>query len=603
MNQRGRENLRMWLLGAAAIGVPSALGLFGTEQIAFGDGKISLLQNSKKATIKTAAAKPATSVATEPPRLLPVPDANSFQIQTVSDSQVLAANGRGDKSEVMKQLELLYEKDGKEMPELQSMQPVPTGGTPPEVSGVTRPGVPAQQTAPVNSGVSQPRMQMPQTKNGVGNQAMPSGTPTGVMPARPLPPVASAPPSKNLVTGFFKKLIPGNKDAKTTAAPQNYQPNVAPMPPNSRSQPRAAEYTPAKVYAAPTPAPSAYSLTPLGQTPATPVSGSASNPQQPGLLPGRSTSAFMAPLPRRDATDIFDLPPSPLVESNATVPSLAAPLSVSLPPLLSQTVSTATELLPLAAEITEQPSALPTTSIKSVDPDNPFTEMSEAEADRSDGADPFTGLTLDEDSPQGVTANRNAGTSPSNAPPEAAAIDDPFAEELRKLGILPPIENAPASEQSAPKLAMPSPEPSAADAPSLSPPSLDGIEDEATREKISKIRERGGMKGLKGFCPVTLHDERELVDAKPDHHATHRGQKFHFASVEAMSKFVEEPSRYAPAAYGADVVALTRDKDVIEGSLDFAAWFKGRLYLFGSQEAHDTFVTNPVQFATPAGIE
>lgn len=603
MNQRGRENLRMWLLGAAAIGVPSALGLFGTEQIAFGDGKLSLLPSSKKATIKTAAAKPATSVATEPPRLLPVPDANSFQIQTVSDSQVLAANGRGDKSEVMKQLELLYEKDGKEMPELQSMQPVPTGGTPPEVSGVTRPGVPAQQTAPVNSGVSQPRMQMPQTKNGVGNQAMPSGTPTGVMPARPLPPVASAPPSKNLVTGFFKKLIPGNKDAKTTAAPQNYQPNVAPMPPNSRSQPRAVEYTPAKVYAAPTPAPSAYSLTPLGQTPATPVSGSASNLQQPGLLPGRSTSAFMAPLPRRDATDIFDLPPSPLVESNATVPSLAAPLSVSLPPLLSQTVSTATELLPLAAEITEQPSALPTTSIKSVDPDNPFTEMSEAEADRSDGADPFTGLTLDEDSPQGVTANRNAGTSPSNAPPEAAAIDDPFAEELRKLGILPPIENAPASEQSAPKLAMPSSEPSAADAPSLSPPSLDGIEDAATREKISKIRERGGMKGLKGFCPVTLHDERELVDAKPDHHATHRGQKFHFASVEAMSKFVEEPSRYAPAAYGADVVALTRDKDVIEGSLDFAAWFKGRLYLFGSQEAHDTFVTNPVQFATPAGIE
>ena len=598
MNQRGRENLRMWLLGAAAIGVPSALGLFGTEQIALGDGKFSLLPSSKKATIKTAAA-----VATEPPRLLPVPDANSFQIQTVSDSQVLAASGKGDKSEVMKQLELLYEKDGKEMPELQSMQPVPTGGTPPEVSGVTRPGVPSQQTAPVNSGVSQPRMQMPQTKNGVGNQVMPSGTPTGVMPARPLPPVASAPPSKNPVTGFFKKLIPRNKDAKTTAAPQNYQPNVAPMPPNSRSQPRAAEYTPAQVYAEPTPVPSTYSLTPLGQTPATPVSGSASSPQQPGLLPGRSTSAFTAPLPRHDATDIFDLPPSPLDESNATVPSLAAPTSVSLPPLLSQPVSTSTELPSLAAETTEQTATLPKAPTKSVDADNPFTEMSEAEADSSDGADPFTGLTLDEDNSQGAAANKNVGASPKNGPPEAGATDDPFAEELRKLGILPPLEKGPASELSMPKLAMPSPEPSAADSSALSLPSLDGIEDAATREKISKIRERGGMKGLKGFCPVTLHDERELVDAKPDYHATHRGQKFHFASVEAMSKFVEEPSRYAPAAYGADVVALTRDKDVVEGSLDFAAWFKGRLYLFGSQEAHDTFVANPVQFATPAGIE
>ena len=111
------------------------------------------------------------------------------------------------------------------------------------------------------------------------------------------------------------------------------------------------------------------------------------------------------------------------------------------------------------------------------------------------------------------------------------------------------------------------------------------------------------MKGLKGFCPVTLRDQRELVDAKPDFHSTFRGQKFHFADADAKLKFDEEPARYAPAAYGADVVALTRDKDVIEGTLDFAAWFKGRLYLFGAQEAHDTFVANPSLYATPVGIE
>ena len=58
-----------------------------------------------------------------------------------------------------------------------------------------------------------------------------------------------------------------------------------------------------------------------------------------------------------------------------------------------------------------------------------------------------------------------------------------------------------------------------------------------------------------------------------------------------------------PDTYGADVVALTRDKDVVEGSLDFAAWFKGRLYLFGTQESHDTFVANPAAYATPVGIE
>ena len=122
-------------------------------------------------------------------------------------------------------------------------------------------------------------------------------------------------------------------------------------------------------------------------------------------------------------------------------------------------------------------------------------------------------------------------------------------------------------------------------------------------EKMRRIRERFGMKGLKGFCPVTLRDDRELIDARPEFHFTHRSQKFHFASAEARGKFEADPSRYAPAAYGADVVALGRDKDVVEGTLDFAAWFKGRLYLFGSQANYDTFIVAPSKYATLVGIE
>ena len=122
-------------------------------------------------------------------------------------------------------------------------------------------------------------------------------------------------------------------------------------------------------------------------------------------------------------------------------------------------------------------------------------------------------------------------------------------------------------------------------------------------EKMRKIRDRFGMKGLKGFCPVTLRDERELFDAKPEFFYTHRGQKFHFATAEARNKFEADPAAYAPAAYGADVVALGRDKDVVEGTLDFAAWFKGRLYLFGSQANYEVFVKSPATYASPAGIE
>ena len=146
--------------------------------------------------------------------------------------------------------------------------------------------------------------------------------------------------------------------------------------------------------------------------------------------------------------------------------------------------------------------------------------------------------------------------------------------------------------------------------PELAGPSLDvgalkpAEEGEDTYiEKMRRIRERFGMKGLKGFCPVTLRDERELLDAKPEYFYTHRGQKFHFATADARNKFEADPSTYAPAAFGADVVALGRDKDVVEGTLDFAAWFKGRLYLFGSQANYDVFVKSPATYASPAGIE
>lgn len=114
---------------------------------------------------------------------------------------------------------------------------------------------------------------------------------------------------------------------------------------------------------------------------------------------------------------------------------------------------------------------------------------------------------------------------------------------------------------------------------------------------MEKIRQRGGMKGLKGFCPVTLRDERELKDALPEFQASYRGQKFHFASAEARAKFQEHPERYAPAAFGADVVVLLRDRDVVEGSLEHAAWYRGRLFLFSSAETYEIFVASPDQYA------
>lgn len=121
--------------------------------------------------------------------------------------------------------------------------------------------------------------------------------------------------------------------------------------------------------------------------------------------------------------------------------------------------------------------------------------------------------------------------------------------------------------------------------------------------RMSNILKRSNVRGLKGFCPVALREQRELRDVHPDFAATYRGQRFQLSSREARDKFEREPSRYAPAAFGADVVVLLEDKDVAEGSLEFAAWYKGRLYLFASQANHDRFIANPVPYVTQPGVE
>ena len=93
------------------------------------------------------------------------------------------------------------------------------------------------------------------------------------------------------------------------------------------------------------------------------------------------------------------------------------------------------------------------------------------------------------------------------------------------------------------------------------------------------------------------------VGPETPHRTTYQGRELLFCSADCKNKFEADPARYAPAAFGADVVVLTDESDVVEGTLDHAAWFKGRLYLFGTEQTHNLFVENPEKYASPPGIE
>ncbi|MEZ6058315.1 MAG: hypothetical protein R3C01_16570 [Planctomycetaceae bacterium] len=117
------------------------------------------------------------------------------------------------------------------------------------------------------------------------------------------------------------------------------------------------------------------------------------------------------------------------------------------------------------------------------------------------------------------------------------------------------------------------------------------------QSKLARIAARKGKVGLKGFCPVVLRDERDLKDALPDFSTVIDGKRYFTSSAEALAHLEAAPEKYTPAASGHDVVHYQLTGQEIEGSLDHASWFQGRLYLFLSAETMETFVSAPSSHA------
>ncbi|RLS83545.1 MAG: hypothetical protein DWI02_00410 [Planctomycetota bacterium] len=634
MRKQTGVGVRKWVLGAVAS------GLLSPSVPALAQARTPLVPLKKTAGAPVAAEKTAPPVLMAVPQEIP-PEAS--QIQPASGVEI-AAN---DKSEVQKQLELLYEKDGREMPDIKlNLQPIGSGpmgnqGNFTQNTGTTAPQETQTSTpTPKTSGYKKYPGPTPATAPPSNPQGTRSYGPT-VTPVKPLA-STNSPARSNPVTGFFKRLVPASlKPVPTTPPiPPDYANRLPGAPPVSSALPqKVAAGTPAK------PSPYATNSANLAKPlsiPSRPTMQLATKPELspvPVLNPQLSrqpqlSQSFEAPR----STTGFPPPTLPLPPlAHDPLPLSASPIIAGLPLL-----KTAPDSPPLLAEASNHPPTIviPPPSDGNDFP-NPFPELAETQADQKQDASPL-------DDSLGELAESSSPSAEVTASPEedlAALIpdpldlEDPFAVRVKDFAE-PAIDESlaentespagnttsvepklsPIEDPAAPIALLGPPlvdsEPTAGQIPPAPPmPELSGtlldvgalrtVEEptDTHLEKMRRIRERFGMKGLKGFCPVTLRDERELFDAKPEFFATYRGQKFHFASVDSRNQFESDPALYAPAAYGADVVALGRDKDVVEGTLDFAAWFKGRLYLFGSQANYETFVKSPALYASPAGVE
>jgi YHS domain-containing protein len=231
--------------------------------------------------------------------------------------------------------------------------------------------------------------------------------------------------------------------------------------------------------------------------------------------------------------------------------------------------------------------------------EDPFPAESEAEADRQ-GA-PFTGLQLEMD-PYGEPLPSLPAAPPSNHGPVIApgipAYDAVGVEPRQALPSVPTFDGGPRLSPTGttqppaelprviPQQPLPVPQ-TGLTAPSTSTSSSN------VEEKMSRIAARQGLKGFKGFCPVMLRDYRELADAKLEHSAIYQGNQYWFSSAEARQAFITNPGAYVPASGGIDVVLFQQSGRQELGSLDYAVWYRSRLYLFTSELTKAEFVASP----------
>lgn len=560
------------------------------------------------------------------------------------------------KSAVQKQLELLYQKDGRQMPDYMrnnGQQPGNNASATPQQQQMMSPQgyssapqaapggqMPSQQATP------QQRTRMPSSDQNIRQdlsdyyrsqgRTMPRAQYGGANQTVVVDDGHAAPPKPRLIDRLnpfrrfsqketadkSSKIAPRNSVTAATQGPPYQQPasdRNAPAPPGWSDNGFAPQQSPSGMR-------------------------QSMNISQPSALPNSSSYANQPAVPRSAPPVVAAQQPSSSaisVSLGSSQPMRVTSATPAAPGLVPQTVASAGTDVPARPDVTVQqetpvrpeaggqpnapavpndpanqaaagPDALRTASVSSptASPDdtsseetvNPFKEVSEAEADKI--STPYTGLTLQEEN------NAAAARKSANAKPAMPTQSAPPAVDGRQANsVTPPAANtsatpkqpALASEQKhiQPK-ALPAIETSS-EAPKEfveREPATRSVEShQNTTVKMRKIGARVGQRGLKGFCPVVLRDRRDLVDANPHYYSIYESKIYCFSSASAKKEFDRSPDRYAPVAGGIDVVVKTNSDQEIDGMLDYGAWYKDRLFLFSSPESVEAFSHNPQSYA------
>jgi YHS domain-containing protein/thiol-disulfide isomerase/thioredoxin len=205
---------------------------------------------------------------------------------------------------------------------------------------------------------------------------------------------------------------------------------------------------------------------------------------------------------------------------------------------------------------------------------------------------------------------------PNGFQPEAVATNGPAPGELEFEAIsqeeapragVPRTQNRKSPDPKKPQLFdVPGSQNQQPAKPKPAKPQLANSDSESFFKTISQEGEPRSSKetdlapAFRGLCVVTAVEDRELVNGVAKYQVSYRGHMLYFASVDKKEQFLASPGAYWPMLDGACAIALLENEKRVEGSLEFAAVFRKRVWLFSSQKAMDEFLSDPADVAEEA---
>jgi protein disulfide-isomerase len=109
---------------------------------------------------------------------------------------------------------------------------------------------------------------------------------------------------------------------------------------------------------------------------------------------------------------------------------------------------------------------------------------------------------------------------------------------------------------------------------------------------------------MQGFCAVTVINQNQWVQGKPEYGVIHLGKLYLFSSQQAMGSFLADPEPFTPVLNEIDVVRFFEERKIVKGKREFGVLdpIHNRMFFFADEAALNHF-ENEYERYTDAALE